>query len=168
MSQERTFWIISYISERTALVKAFKILDKAITYCTVLLYVAFLAYAFVIGTKGDFTLLVRSIIIPAVSFILVSLFRKTLSAKRPYEVYGFKPILDKDTVGKSFPSRHVFSIFMISMVYLQVSLVAAVLIGAMGLLLAVVRVLTGVHFVRDVLAGALFAFAFALLGMIII
>ena len=168
MSRERTLRIISYISERTALVKAFKLIDKAITYCTVLLYVAFLVYAFVAGLEGDFTLLKRSIIIPAVSFFLVSIFRKALSAKRPYEVYGFKPVLDKDTVGNSFPSRHVFSIFMISMVYLQVSLVAAVLIGVVGLLLALVRVLTGVHFVKDVVAGALVAFAFALLGALII
>ncbi|MCF0142167.1 MAG: phosphatase PAP2 family protein [Parasporobacterium sp.] len=168
MSQERTLEIISYISARTALVKAFKVFDKVITYCTVLLYVAFLIYATVVGVNGDFTLLARSIIIPGVSFILVSLFRKALSAKRPYEVYDFKPVLDKDTVGKSFPSRHVFSIFMISMVYLQVSLVGALLIGVMGLILALVRVLTGVHFVRDVIAGALVAFAFALLGALII
>ena len=51
--------------------------------------------------------------IPGISFVAVSIFRKCYNAKRPYEIYDFKPLIPKDTIGKSFPSRHVFSIFVI-------------------------------------------------------
>ncbi len=84
----------------------------------------------------------------------ISLFRKVLSAPRPYEVYGFKPALDKDTKGKSFPSRHVFSIFMVAFTYFQVSIPIGIVIILMGVGLAIIRVVGGVHFIKDVVSGA--------------
>lgn len=145
------------IKNNNGLVTVLKVLDKTITYITVLLYFGLLIYAaFLIPSQGA-TLLYRSTIIPGVSFIIVSLFRKILSAPRPYEVYGFTPALDKDTKGKSFPSRHVFSIFLVACTYLQVSILVGVTIMAMGLVLAVIRVVGGVHFIKDVVAGAVMA-----------
>lgn len=57
--------------------------------------------------------------------------------------------------GKSFPSRHTFSAFAIAASWFVASVpVAVVLLVAAGVL-AVCRVLGGVHFPRDVVAGAL-------------
>lgn len=145
------------IKNNSGLVTVLKVLDKAITYVTVLLYLGLLIYSgFLIPSQGG-TLLYRSILIPGVSFIFVSQFRKKLSAPRPYEVYNFTPALDKDTVGKSFPSRHVFSIFMIACTYFQVSIPIGIIIMILGLGLAVIRVVGGVHFIKDVVAGAIMA-----------
>ncbi len=145
------------IKNNNGLVTALNVLDKAITYSTVILYLLYLIYGFrQISTDGG-TLLYRSIIIPGISFIIVSLYRRLVSAPRPYEVYGFVPVLDKDTVGKSFPSRHVFSIFMIAMTFLQTSIVGAVVISVMGILLGIIRVIGGVHFIKDVVAGMIMA-----------
>ncbi|MCF0130902.1 MAG: phosphatase PAP2 family protein [Pseudobutyrivibrio sp.] len=156
--------LVTYISNNRLLKKTVQTADKAITYITVLLYAGFLIYSFAVRDIVGVELFIKSALVPGISFTVVSLFRKIVSAPRPYEVYGFTPAINKDTVGKSFPSRHVFSIFMISMTYLQVSLMLAVIIGAVGLLLAVIRVVTGVHFIKDVIAGALIAFVFALIG----
>ena len=145
------------IKNNSGLVLVLKVLDKAITYITVLLYLGLLIYSvFLIPSQGG-TLLYRSILIPGVSFIFISQFRKKLSAPRPYEVYGFTPALDKDTVGRSFPSRHVFSIFMVACTYFQVSIPIGIIIMIMGLGLAVIRVVGGVHFIKDVVAGAIMA-----------
>ncbi|SDB33177.1 PAP2 superfamily protein [Pseudobutyrivibrio sp. YE44] len=145
------------IKNNNGLVSVLKVLDKAITYITVLLYLGLLVYGvYTIPTQGA-TLLYRSLLIPGISFIVVSLFRKVMSAPRPYEVYGFTPALDKDTKGKSFPSRHVFSIFIVAMAFFQVSLPMGVLLIVMGIALAVIRVVGGVHFIKDVIAGALIA-----------
>lgn len=145
------------IKNNSGLVLVLKVLDKAITYITVLLYLGLLIYGvFLIPSQGG-TLLYRSILIPGVSFIFISQFRKKLSAPRPYEVYGFTPALDKDTVGRSFPSRHVFSIFMVACTYFQVSIPIGIIIMIMGLGLAVIRVVGGVHFIKDVVAGAIMA-----------
>ncbi len=151
------------IKNNSGLVLVLKVLDKAITYITVLLYLGLLIYSvFLIPSQGG-TLLYRSILIPGVSFIFISQFRKKLSAPRPYEVYGFTPALEKDTVGKSFPSRHVFSIFMVACTYFQVSIPIGIIIMIMGLGLAVIRVVGGVHFIKDVVAGAIMA---VLIGII--
>ena len=145
------------IKNNSGLVLVLKVLDKAITYITVLLYLGLLIYSvFLIPSQGG-TLLYRSILIPGVSFIFISQFRKKLSAPRPYEVYGFTPALDKDTVGRSFPSRHVFSIFMVACTYFQFSIPIGIIIMIMGLGLAVIRVVGGVHFIKDVVAGAIMA-----------
>ena len=60
--------------------------------------------------------------IPGISFVAVSIFRKCYNAKRPYEIYDFKPLIPKDTIGKSFPSRHVFSIFVEQRFYIIIRL----------------------------------------------
>ena len=149
-------YINNLIKGNNGLVRVLILLDKAITYVTVLLYILLLGYTFFV-VKDGYTLFYRSLIIPAVSFILVSGFRKFFNAPRPYELYEFKPALPKDTRGKSFPSRHVFSIFMVAMAWLQLSVALGLILLLLGVALAIVRVLGGVHFIHDVIAGAAIA-----------
>ena len=146
--------ITNEIKNNNGLVTALNVLDKTITYITMIFYFyyLYLGYLMIPGDGG--VLLYRSILVPGVSFIVVPLFRKIISSPRPYQVFGFTPVLDKDTIGKSFPSRHVFSIFMIAMTYLQSSVLMAVIISVLGIFLAIIRVLGGVHFIKDVVAGA--------------
>lgn len=145
--------ITERIKNNNGLVTALNVLDKAITYITVIVYLIFLIYGFLQIPEDKGLLLYRSILIPGVSFIIVSVYRKLLSAPRPYEVYGFTPALKKDTKGKSFPSRHVFSIFIVAFTVFQVFPVAGAVICVQGFLLAIIRVVGGVHFIKDVVAG---------------
>lgn len=145
--------ITERIKNNNGLVTALNVLDKAITYITVIVYLIFLIYGFLQIPEDKGLLLYRSILIPGVSFIIVSVYRKLLSAPRPYEVYGFTPALKKDTKGKSFPSRHVFSIFIVAFTVFQALPVAGAVICVLGFLLAIIRVVGGVHFIKDVVAG---------------
>lgn len=155
--------ITEHIKNNNGLVTALNVLDKAITYITVLLYAGYLVYGAFFNPSGDYNLLYRSILIPGVSFAIVSLFRKIISAPRPYEVYDFVPALKKDTVGKSFPSRHVFSIFMVAFTIMQSSVIIGVLVMILGACLAVIRVIGGVHFIKDVIAGFAMALVIAVI-----
>ena len=114
-------------------------------------------------------LLLRAILVPLDSFIVLSAFRLLVNRRRPYEVYGTAPAIDKKTKGKSFPSRHVFSAVVIALTALF--LLPHPIAGIAGLVLAAgiaaVRVATGVHFVSDVLCGAAFAAFSAWIGYII-
>lgn len=92
--------------------------------------------------------------VPAVSFGALSLVRSKLNFPRPYEMLEIQPLIPKDTRGKSMPSRHVFSIFVIAMTFLWVLPWAGVVLLILGALLGLVRVVGGVHFPRDVLVGA--------------
>ena len=112
--------------------------------------------------------LARAIIVPMDSFIIVSFIRYLINAPRPYEKFEIPPVLPKDTVGKSFPSRHVFSVFIIAMTVFYEHPGAGILLAIIGLLLGVIRVLVGVHEPKDILAGALTGIACGIIGYYIL
>lgn len=120
---------------------------------TGLIYLVYPAMLLVLLLRKDPRLL-RCILIPGISFLLLSFVRKKLGWKRPYELYPVKPLIPKESTGNSFPSRHVFSVFMIGMtaLYLYPPLGAVILV--IGVIMAFLRVLGGIHFPRDVIAGA--------------
>ena len=91
--------------------------------------------------------------IPAAAFVAVSLLRRVLDAPRPYEKDGIDPIIYKDTKGRSFPSRHAFSMAMIAMTWMAwMPAVGSALLAA-SVFMAAVRVVGGVHYPKDVIAG---------------
>ena len=106
----------------------------------------------------------NSLLIPALSFFLISWFRRIINAPRPYEVFNQPPLIGKNTLGKSFPSRHVFSAFVIATTIYPIFSWLGLLLMLSGLLLAIVRVLGGVHFWRDVIVGALLGLAFGFIN----
>ena len=96
----------------------------------------------------------RCFFVPFISFLAVSGLRKCIDAERPYEKWQFRPILHKETHGESFPSRHVFSVFVIAFAFYYTYAPVGIVLTVFGVILAAVRVLGGVHFPRDVLTGA--------------
>ncbi|MDE7328090.1 MAG: phosphatase PAP2 family protein [Lachnospiraceae bacterium] len=98
-------------------------------------------------------LLARAILVPAAMFLAVSVFRHFVNFARPYEKEGIVPLIQKEKQGHSFPSRHAASAGMVAAVWMAYSRPAGILFLAVGILIAVSRVLAGVHYVKDVLAG---------------
>ena len=101
--------------------------------------------------------------IPASGFVILSFLRKKINAPRPYEVWEIVPLLDRDSPGKSMPSRHVFSATIISMACLHASLSVGVILLVLSALLGLVRVLGGVHFPKDVVVGYICALVWGVL-----
>lgn len=97
--------------------------------------------------------LVRAIAVPALGFALVSWLRVAIAEPRPYEAYSIDQLIPKDTCGKSFPSRHTYSIAVIGMCWLHYSAPVGAIILACSALMAWARVLGGVHYPRDVACG---------------
>lgn len=137
-----------------------QIADKVLTGIGYLAYPALLIYLVATGPR----LLFACIVVPAACFALITLLRMAVNAKRPYED-GSKPnLLDKKTTGKSFPSRHVASMFIIASSWLLVCEPVGVALCILGCIMAAIRVKGGAHHVRDVVAGAVFAFVFCAIG----
>lgn len=133
--------------------KLLGVLNKVLTYVIFAAYPLMLVYLFAVKRE----LLLRAVIVPAVSFVLLSVFRRAVNFPRPYEVFGMPPVIPKKTKGKSFPSRHVFCVAIIGMTALYVfeSPIWGAVIIVIAVLMAFLRVFTGVHFTRDVIAGFL-------------
>ena len=142
--------------------------NRLVTLLMPLLYFYVLWAAYLKASKTWIVL--AYLLVPATGFIVLSVIRKRMNWPRPYELGTFPPLLNREGKGSSMPSRHVFSAAIISTVAWGVHPLLSVLGLSLALLLAGVRVLAGVHFVRDVVVGFLSAilwgfFWFYLLGL---
>lgn len=108
--------------------------------------------------------LLPAALVPAAAFLVGTALRKCINRPRPYTKYGEEPLFPKDQPGCSMPSRHCFSVAAIAVAAWYVLPPAALLLAALAVLIAVSRVLCGVHYISDVLAGLAFGTIFALLG----
>lgn len=133
-------------------VKAVWLTGKLLTYSTAVIYLAVLAKLFL---QKEYQKGIIFFLVPFLSFLAVSVFRAKLHRKRPYELYDIKPLIPKDTKEKSFPSRHIFSIYVIGVTLCFYLFFLGIFVCIMGIFLAVIRVVTGVHFPKDVIWGAL-------------
>lgn len=135
-------------------------INKILTGLVYLAYPSFLLLLF--WKKENF--LLRAVLVPAISFVGVSLFREWYNAPRPYEKFDIPPVIAKDTKGKSFPSRHVFSVFVIAITVFYQYPMMGLALCVVGVGLALIRVLGGVHEPRDVIAGAVIGILCGLFG----
>lgn len=126
-------------------------IDKIMAGILFISYPVLLLYLLMNGRIKE---LLLCTVIPAASFVIVSLFRSVYAQKRPYEVFDIVPLIPKQTKGKSFPSRHVFSVYIIGMTFFYVVKPVGIVIFLSGILMAYIRVAGGVHFPKDVAAGA--------------
>ncbi len=138
-----------FFSRRKGLLKFLSALQKTMERAIYILYPAFLIY--LIFDKNGFWW--RSAAVCFLSLCVVSLVRAKLNLKRPYEKYGFDPLIERGKGGKAFPSRHAFSGAIISLHIGLVFPAIGIAAGIMTLAIALLRVIFGIHFVRDVLAG---------------
>lgn len=150
MKKEQLLKVFGWFRAKPSRLKTLRTLNLL---CTGFTYAAFILMVVWLTVKRD-PVAVRLVLTCGVSFVVLSIFRHILNWPRPYEVYGIPPLIDKNTQGNSFPSRHVFSICVIgtSMLYILPPLGAVLLV--LAAILATARVLSGVHFIRDVAAGA--------------
>ena len=109
---------------------------------------------------------IRSVLICGIGFVLLTLFRKHLNAERPYEKFGFTPLIKKETRGCSFPSRHTFSAAIIGMSLLKVYPLWGGIVLGLAAVLAALRVILGVHFIKDTAAGLLIGIVLGLFSFI--
>ena len=121
-----------------------------------------IGYAFAVSVLHA----LKPVLVAAVPFLLVTLVRRLLDLPRPYEVYDLYDRPTHDRQGRGFPSRHAASAAVIAVILLFECLPLGLAVSLVGLVMCVCRVLLGIHFVRDVLAGALIGAVGGVLGML--
>ena len=135
---------------RSRIVKGMAYFNRGMTVFMPLVYgLVLIAALLTEGWKG----LLAFFFLPAIGFGLLSAIRKWLNQARPYEKWAIQPLLAKDTLGKSMPSRHVFSAVVISVCVLRVTTWAGIFLLILSAILAFCRVLGGVHYPKDVVVG---------------
>ncbi len=150
MNEQQYRAVRAWFNARPAALAALRAADKALPALVYLPYTALLGWLALTGDARFW----RAAGVPAAVFLLGSALRAALNRPRPYEAYGQPPLVAKQTKGRSFPSRHLFSAGVITAAFWWISPPLGLALAAVTALLAPQRVLAGVHFVRYVPAGA--------------
>ena len=170
MKKETYIKMTQPFRENPDLAKGIHIANKLCTGVMYLAYPVLLVYLFFYGKYSSYFSFWRALFVPAISFVLLSVFRSVVNRPRPYEKFEVPPVIKKDTKGNSFPSRHVFSATMIAMTFVLMSpwsWLGCIFLG-ISILLAVVRVVSGVHYISDVVAGMVVAIGAAIFGYLVL
>lgn len=119
-------------------------------------YITFILYAcFSVAVLKNFSLEKTGFFaVPAFAFLYVSVIRHALNRKRPFELYDIPKLIEHKN-GESFPSRHSTCAAAIALAVFTVSRPWGIFAMVVSGVIAVTRVMCGVHFVKDVLAGLL-------------
>ena len=170
MKKETYIKMTQPFRENPDLAKGIHIANKLCTGVMYLAYPVLLVYLFFWGHISSYFSFWKALLVPAVSFVLLTVVRALINRPRPYETFDIPPVIPKDTKGNSFPSRHVFSATIIAMTFVLMSpwsLLGLVFL-VVAIALAVVRVISGVHYISDVVAGIVVAVLSAVIGYLIL
>ena len=144
--------------------RAIVVADKLLVYIIAAAYLGALAWLAYVGDMR----FVRAAAVPAATFVLVSILRKAIDAPRPYQTYDIDPIIHKDRLGQSMPSRHIASAVIISCALGWIWPATGIAAGLACCVVAFTRIVGGVHFPRDVVAAVLMALACGFVGFVLI
>lgn len=170
MKKETYIKMTQPFRDNPELAKGIHIANKICTGVMYLAYPLLLVYLLFYARLSSYFSFKRALLVPAISFILLTIVRAWINRPRPYEKFELSPVIKKDTKGNSFPSRHVFSATIIAMTFLLMSPWSwlGLLFLVLSITLAVVRVVSGVHYISDVVAGFCVAVLAAVLGYLVI
>lgn len=156
--------ISDFIRQRPLLYRIFVIIYKLLPVLVIGTYVLMLLYGIFHLEPG---VLLRCILVPAVTFLFTTIFRKIINEKRPYEVYDIQPLIPKNKKGESFPSRHMVSVTIIALTGWYLHPLLGIWLTLLTLLVGVMRPLAGVHYIHDVIGAAALSIICGIIGFFI-
>ncbi len=155
-----------WVGSVSRLYPALLIIDKICVAFTVAAYAALTVFSYL---GGGWQLSLTYIAVSGVPFITLSVIRRIINAPRPTELLDVSPLdAGRGKRGRSMPSRHVFSAFLIGTLLTYEVMVLGIIVLLMGVCIGACRVLSAKHFVRDCVAGALSGAISGLIGIAIL
>lgn len=110
--------------------------------------------------------LIKVLFYPFLALLTITLIRKCYNSPRPADLYNIQPLI-KHHHGESFPSRHTGSAVIIAFSCLYISLPLGIICFIIAFYVGISRIIAGVHFIKDILAGTLISCFFGFLMFII-
>ena len=160
MNAEQYRAVIGWFNARPAAKKALRLVSRSAVALVYLLYLGMLAWL-AWHRMGQ---LWPALVVPASAFVVGTLVRKLIDRPRPYTALGFTTRFPKGKAGQSMPRRRCVAAAAIAGTAWYVLPPLGAVLAVLGVLIAISRVVTGVHYISDVLAGLAFGGVFAVLG----
>ncbi len=133
-------------------------ISKYLPYISFLLYPCILLYLFFTHNS----LLLSTLLRPLSAFIFVTIIRKIINRKRPYESMNIQPLIQHKS-GESLPSRHALSAMIIAFVCIDINIYLGIMMFVLAVIICLSRIIAGVHYISDVIVAIIIAVIFYLL-----
>lgn len=143
----------NYLNSHQAYRKCIALITRYSAYFYYAIYPLMLIYLFIVHSD----LLLEVILKPAFVFLFITLFRKLIDRPRPYDQLAITPV-EAHKQGHSFPSRHTGSALIIALMALEINQVLGIIMLILAAIIAITRVLGGLHYLSDVIIAALLSF----------
>ena len=112
----------------------------------------------------DFNYLFKYITVPFITLCYNSFLRKKLNRPRPFTESDIESLTEHKENG-SFPSNHAASAMVIAMAIWHINPIIGVFMVLMAIVTGCSRVMVGVHYPLDVLAGWIIGLTLGMLGL---
>lgn len=157
MNEKHFIYMTNFFRQSKIKTTVVKICSKLLPLLVIVIY--FISIFYLIINRDSRIILF--ILVPAIDFIFISLFRNYKNNTRPYDIYNFKPLINfEHGKGKSFPSRHTASAFIIAMACLYINSYLGIFTFILAFLIGISRIICGVHFPKDVISGMVISILF--------
>ncbi len=154
MNKSRYLKMTEWFKIHKSAEKLLEFFYKYLPYFFVLMVPVILVAKGFMGIDKDFVTL---LVVPPCVVLGISLMRKLIKRERPYSKYGIPSVIFKERTDCSFPSRHTASAFIIAMCGYEICLYFGIFLTFLALIVALTRILSGVHYISDVLFGMFFS-----------
>lgn len=149
MNEKIFFWNVRLFTKYKAARYILRFVYKLLPLVMLVAYPVLLVHVYF----TDLQSLPKLMLVPMHVFLGVTLLRVIIDEQRPYERFDTPSVFGKTTKGKSFPSRHTASAFIIAMAFMYVDFWWGMLAMLIALLIELSRIMAGAHYIHDVLAG---------------
>lgn len=149
MNEKIFFWNVRLFTKYKAARYILRFVYKLLPLVMLVAYPVLLVHVYF----TDLQSLPKLVLVPMHVFLGVTLLRVIIDEQRPYERFDTPSVFHKTTKGKSFPSRHTASAFIIAMAFLYVNFWWGMIAMLIALLIELSRIMAGAHYIHDVMAG---------------
>lgn len=158
--------VINYFNVKKSRKIFLIVISKVLPILNAIMYLSALGYLYISNNQK----LYKAVIIPLIVFVFVTVIRKILNYKRPYDELDFIPFFEnvKKDKGKSFPSRHTASAFVIAMSLFYINMYVGIIGFITAVLIGISRILIGVHYPKDVIVAFFVSVIISIFGFYII
>ena len=129
--------------------------SKFCPWMVAIFYSLFLLKIVLESQTGFYLLFIK----PFTVLLITVLLRILVDRPRPVQKYNIQPIDDKERIGHSFPSIHTSLAISIALTVIARGPNMGLLLSALAVTITCTRLLTGVHYLTDILASILIALA---------
>ena len=164
MTEERYKKLISFFSSNKTLKKLLQFIVTVLPWLVVVVYVGMIVVLILLKDMRA----IKFIIVPFITLMASLCTRRIINAPRPYDLFDLDIIVKKEKTGRSFPSNHTVSAAIIAFACLYINLWLGAFMILVAAVVAVSRVLAGLHFPKDIFAGIFMSFALAVFGFCLI